>query len=132
MRTGQVQIFSNQTAVFNHPDDYETKFRVRAYEFTYAPDWILKSRMYKALLDSNKIKLIESNSDIAKIEINGKIESKEINEALNNTENLNISDNDLQSYSEKSSKELYNICLEKGIQVESKKPKEYYIEKLIG
>lgn len=132
MRTGQVQIFSNQTAVFNHPDDYETKFRVRAYEFTYAPDWILKSRMYKALLDSNKIKLIESNSDVAKIETNGKIESKEINEALNNTENLNISDNDLQSYSEKSSKELYNICLEKGIQVESKKPKEYYIEKLIG
>ena len=117
MRTGQVQIFSNQTAVFNHPDDYETKFRVRAYE---------------SLLDSNKIKLIESNSDIAKIETNGKIESKEINEALNNTENLNISDNDLQSYSEKSSKELYNICLEKGIQVESKKPKEYYIEKLIG
>lgn len=49
-----------------------------------------------------------------------------------NVEEINVDDNELQTYHEKSSKELYNLCLEKGIQVESKKPKEYYINKLIG
>nr|DAI25117.1 MAG TPA: hypothetical protein [Caudoviricetes sp.] len=140
MKTGQVQIFSNQTTVFNHPKDYNTKFKVRAFEFSYAPDWVLDSAMYKALEKSKKIKLIGSRADVAEIEMNGKVKSNEIDKALDsneevvkkNVEEINVDDNELQTYHEKSSKELYNLCLEKGIQVESKKPKEYYINKLIG
>ena len=33
-------------------------------------------------------------------------------------------------YSGMKAKELYDLCVEKGIKVEAKKPKEYYIEKL--
>lgn len=69
-----------------------------------------------------------------------KLNQNEIDKALDsneevvkkNVEEINVDDNELQTYHEKSSKELYNLCLEKGIQVESKKPKEYYINKLIG
>ena len=115
MKTGQVQIFSNQTTVFNHPKDYNTKFKVRAFEFSYAPDWVLDSDMYKALEKSKKIKLIGSRADVAEIEMNGKVKSNEIDKALDsneevvkkNVEEINVDDNELQTYHEKSSKELY-------------------------
>ena len=139
MKTGQVQIFSNQSATFNHPNDYSLKFRLKAFEFTYAPEWILESEMYKALKKDGKIKLIKSSADVADIETKGKVDNKNINDALNSTnetqskENkVNLTDNELKEYSEKTARELYDICVEKGIEVESKKAKEYYLEKLIG
>lgn len=139
MKTGQVQIFSNQSATFNHPNDYNTKFRVKAFKFVYAPDWILESSMYKSLKKDRKIKLIKSSADVADIETKGKVDNKNINDALNSTnetqseENkVNLTDNELKEYSEKTARELYDICVEKGIEVESKKAKEYYLEKLIG
>lgn len=139
MKTGQVQIFSNQSATFNHPNDYNTKFRVKAFEFVYAPDWVLESSMYKSLKKDRKIKLIKSSADVADIETKGKVDNKNINDALNSTnetqskENkVNLTDNELKEYSEKTARELYDICVEKGIEVESKKAKEYYLEKLIG
>ena len=139
MKTGQVQIFGNQSATFNHPNDYSLKFRLKAFEFTYAPEWILESEMYKALKKDGKIKLIKSSADVADIETKGKVDNKNINDALNSTnetqskENkVNLTDNELKEYSEKTARELYDICAEKGIEVESKKAKEYYLEKLIG
>lgn len=33
-------------------------------------------------------------------------------------------------YSSMKAKELYDLCVERGIEVEAKKPKDYYIEKL--
>ena len=139
MKTGQVQIFSNQSATFNHPNDYDTKFRVKAFEFVYAPDWIVDSKMYQFLKKDGKIKLIKSSADVADIETKGKVDNKNINDALNSAnetqskENkVNLTDNELKEYSEKTARELYDICVEKGIEVESKKAKEYYLEKLIG
>ena len=138
MKTGQVQIFSNQSATFNHPDDYKTKFRVKAFEFTYVPDWVINTEMYKLLLNDGNVKLIKSSADVADIEIKGKVDNKNINDALNSAneiqseENVSLSDNELKEYSEKTARELYDICVEKGIEVESKKPKEYYLKKIIG
>lgn len=142
MSTGQVQIFSNQTSTFNHPNDYKTKFRVNAFEFCYAPDWILESKMFKLLTKDNKIKVINTKSDVAQIENVGSIKAEKINNTLNDVENannksnanenVNISDAELQSYSEKTARELYDLCMSKGINVESKKPKDYYLKKLLG
>lgn len=36
-----------------------------------------------------------------------------------------------KSYSKMKAKALYELCLEKGLEVEEKQPKEYYIEALI-
>jgi hypothetical protein len=134
MKTGYVQIFSNQSATFNHPNDYETKVRVEAFKFEDVPEWVLESKMYKLLVKSNKIKLITGKEDVASVEkANGKLKHAEINEALNNQDNAQGSDSVSEQpidYSNMKASELYNLCLEKGIKADIKQSKDYYINLL--
>lgn len=124
MKTGYIQIFSNQAATFNHPNDYETKCKVEAFKFVNVPEWVPDSLMYKNLEKHNKIKLIRDRKDVAEIEINGKVTNSDINNALENSKEAEI------DYTHMKSSELYKLCLEKGLEVEPKRASEYYINML--
>lgn len=126
-KTGFVTVFSQQAVIFNHPDDYNTKYTIRAYDFVQVPDWVLNSEMYALLKQKNRIRLVESKADIAEIEdANGKIDNATVLENLDKTDEVETT----IDYTQMKSKELYEICVEKGIEVEAKQSKDYYIEKL--
>lgn len=62
---------------------------------------------------------------------------KVVNQASNDdvqaqtpAQQANDEDESKDDLSNKSAKELYSLCVEKGIEVEAKKSKEYYLEKL--
>ena len=69
--------------------------------------------------------------------INGKIKNIEVSAALDSiepevtlAEDVSDSVDTSSDFTHMKSKELYEMCLERGIEVEAKQPKEYYIEKL--
>ncbi len=124
MKTGYIQVFSNQSATFNHPNDYETKCKIDAFKFVNVPEWITDSLMYKNLEKQGKIKLIRDRKDVAEIEINGKITNTEISNAINNTPENSVEEID---YTHMKSSELYKLCIEKGLEAEPKRAAEYYI-----
>ncbi len=139
-RTGYITIFSDQAATFNHPDDYTVTSIIEAYKFEEVPDWVSKSRMFELLTKSKKIKVVEGKKSVAEIDnANGKVKNTEVSAALDAIESETdlTSDEALEEdkdntldYTHMKSKELYEICVEKGIEVEAKQPKEYYIDKL--
>lgn len=137
---GNVTVFSNKSANFNHPKDYSTVVNVRAFTFETVPDWITGSKMFQLLDKEGSIRIIESNKDLKEVEIAGKIKGKEVfsapkeivaDEAAveevveDDTEEVETSD-----FSQMSTKQLYNLCVEKGLNVEPKLKKEDYIKVL--
>lgn len=137
MKTGYIQIFSNQAATFNHPKNYDEKVKVRAFEFSEVPEWVLQSVMFKALTKSNKIRLINGKSDISKIEEAGKIESGKITEAIDTAETTPetvetaaVAENNPDPYANLKNKQLYDLCVERGIDVEMHQSRRYYLDKL--
>lgn len=134
MKTGYIQIFSNQAATFNHPKNYDEKVKVRAFEFSEVPEWVLQSVMFKALTKSNKIRLINGKSDISKIEEAGKIESSKITEAIDTAEitqeTATETEKNEDMYANMKNKQLYDLCVERGIDVEMHQSRRYYLDKL--
>lgn len=127
--TNKVQVFSNQAAIFNHPKDYQTKCSVNAYEFTWLPDWILQSTMYKGLDKMGKIKIVDNAHDQIQLEQDGKIKEEKHDTQPITTAEL---DNAMVEYNDMKSKELYDLCLSRGLQVEKQRSKDYYIGLLIN
>jgi hypothetical protein len=140
---GNVTVFSNKSANFNHPKDYSTVVNVRALTFETVPDWVLDSKMFQLLKKENSIRIIESNKDLKDVEVAGKVKSKEIFDAVKETvaatavevevDELVEEDEvevETSDYSQMSSKQLYTICVEKGLNVEPKLKKEDYIKVL--
>ena len=141
---GNLTVFSNKSANFNHPKDYSTVVNVRAFTFETVPDWVTGSKMFQLLSKEGSIRVIESNKDLKEVEIAGKIKGKEIfsapkevvadeaaveevveEEVGPDTEEVETSD-----FSQMSTKQLYNLCVEKGLNVEPKLKKEDYIKVL--
>lgn len=137
-KVGYITVFSNQAATFNHPNDYNIRATVEAYKFEEVPDWVVTSRMFELLSKSKKIKVVEGRRSIAEIDnANGKIKNIEVSAALDSiepevtlAEDVSDSVDTSSDFTHMKSKELYEMCLERGIEVEAKQPKEYYIEKL--
>ena len=128
MRTGYIQVFSEQTAKFHHPKNYEITASVRAYEFSEVPEWVLDSELYKLLSADRKIKLIESKKDVAQVdEVNGKISKESLADAIDSVEQTEENEVD---YSAMKAKQLYDLCVEKGIEAEKQQSREYYINLL--
>lgn len=145
----KITVFSNKTAVFNHPKDYSITHEVAAFDFAKVPGWIVESTMFKLLTKDNAIRVIESNKDLKDVELSGKANKKDIFE---NTEkpagdDLEV-DKDGESedseddegegassegldFSEMTKKQLYGLCVERGLEVEPKKNKEFYLEALL-
>ena len=167
-------IFSNQSATFNHPDDYNTKCSVSAFDFVSVPDWVPDSEMFKALKSMGKIKIIENSKDVADIEIKGKVDDKKVEKALEDVSKVVVAGANLDAdasadenicadnvppaddeaddddadvdeaeaeeaeaeetetadYESMTNKELYKLCVEKGINIEAKMPKKAYIDAL--
>jgi len=125
-----VQVFSEQRAKFVNDQDDEITFTVPPYVFTYAPEWITKTLLWKLLVKDNKIRVIGTAKDA--IEVTAKVEEKiSYEKAEKQVESeVKISDNEIDQYSKMKPKELYEICISKGIEVEPKKSKDYYLEQL--
>ena len=126
-----IQIFTEQAALFTHPKDRYTTFQAPAFEFITAPDWITQSTMFKLLQKGGKIKVlggkdkyIENNGQIAKV-VEDEPALTVDEPGVEEVEEEVVNDNELQSLSEMSNKELYTLCKEKGLDVELKKNKEY-------
>ena len=125
-----VQVFSEQRAKFVNDQDSEITFTVAPFIFTYAPDWITKTLLWKLLMKDNKIRIIGSAKDA--IEATAKVEEKiSYEKAEEQAESeVKISDNEIDQYSKMKARELYEVCVSKGIEVESKQSKAYYLEQL--
>ena len=77
--------------------------------------------------------LLLKESDIARLVKNNIIEPVEESELITDSvEEIEVTDAEIKeiSYNQMQGKELYDICIGKGIEVEPKKKKEYYLEKL--
>lgn len=125
-----IQVFSEQRAKFVNDQDSEITFTVAPYIFTYAPEWITKTLLWKLLAKDNKIRAISTAKDA--IEVTAKVEEKiSYEKAEEQAESTaKIDDNELDQYSKMRAKELYEICISKGIEVEPKQGKAYYLEQL--
>lgn len=90
----------------------------------------LKGISYK---EGDTANLLLKESDIARLMKNNIIESVEESElTADSDEEIEVTDVEIKEipYNQMQAKELYEICVSKGIEVESKKKKEYYLEKL--
>lgn len=136
-------LFSNQQAIFRHPaDEQNVTYEVRAFEFTSGvPDWVKDSWMFKALSKDGKIKVIENKQDIVAIENKGKIQSADLAKAVANVEDEEeivadktaddmLAELTLADVKDFKAKKLYDVCVAKGLDVEEKQNKNYYLEVL--
>lgn len=124
-----IQIFSEQRAKFVNPADSEVSFTVAPFIFTYAPDWVQETLLWKLLSQDKKIRLINSAKDAieAKYEqVENEVPAKPVKEEKESK----LSDTELEDYSKMKAKDLYEICISKGIEVEPKLSKAYYLEQL--
>lgn len=123
-----IQIFSEQKAKFESGDP-DITFTVEPLIFTFAPDWITDTLLWKLLEQDNKIRKISSAKDA--IESTIKVEEPKIKKAEEQVKKEpTISDDDLEKYSKMKAKELYEVCISKGIEVEPKLSKAFYLEQL--
>ena len=125
-----VQIFSEQRAKFVNPADNEVTFDVAPFVFTYAPDWVQETLLWKWLEADKKVKVIKSAKDAIEAKFE-QVETPSIKEAEKQVEEEpKLSDVELENYSKMKAKDLYEICISKGIDVEPKLSKAFYLEKL--
>lgn len=125
-----IQIFSEQRAIFENPFDKEVSFTVAPYVFTYAPDWVQETLLWKWLEADKKVKVIKSAKDAIEAKFE-QVETPSIKEAEEQVEEEpKLSDVDLEKYSKMKAKELYEVCISKGIDVEPKLSKAFYLEQL--
>ena len=124
-----IQVFSEQRAKFVNSVDNEITFTVAPYIFTNAPEWIVDTLLWKLLESDNKIRMIGTAKQA--IEAMAKVDEKvSIKEAESKVEEQKINDNELVDYSKMKAKDLYEVCISKGIDVEPKLSKAYYLEQL--
>lgn len=152
-----IQVFCTKSIRFVHPKDESVSHEIRNHEFTMAPSWIRDTMMFHALKRENSIKVIESAKDLAEVETTGKIAGAELEkepeastqgagvglpeettetaeeaeeETAETAEAETAEEETKVDYESMSNKDLYNLCIEKGIEVEAKRNKAYYVEKL--
>lgn len=131
MKTGYIQIFSEQAAKFHHPKDYNITASVKAFEFAEVPEWVMQSRIYKLLVSDKKIRLIEGKKDVAEVEsANGKISRQDVVDAIDSVDETEATEENEIDYSAMKAKQLYDLCLERGIEAEKQQSREYYINLL--
>ena len=90
----------------------------------------LKGISYK---EGDTANLLLKESDIARLVKNNIIEPVEESELITDSvEEIEVTNVEIKEipYNQMQAKELYDICISKGIEVEPKKKKEYYLEKL--
>lgn len=127
-----IQIFTEQSALFVNPGNKYDTFEAKCFEFVTAPDWVVNTLLFKLLQKDGKIKILNAGDKF--IENNGviaKVEPEVTNEPDPAVEEESAAnDNEIQNYAEMSNKELYALCMEKGIEAEPKKNKDYYLNLL--
>lgn len=124
-----IQIFSEQRAKFVNPADSEVSFTVAPFIFTYAPDWVQETLLWKLLSQDKKIRLINSAKDAIEAKYE-QVENEVPAEPVKEEKESKLSDTELEDYSKMKAKDLYEICISKGIEVEPKLSKAYYLEQL--
>lgn len=145
---GNITVFSNKTVNFNHPLDFSRVVNVKALSFETVPDWIVDSKMFKLLKSEGSIRIINSNKDLREVEAEGKVKGKDIFEATKEemiekeeeaqfarereieVEEETKEEKEIVNFSDMTSKQLYNLCIEKGLNVEPKQKKEVYVKLL--
>lgn len=152
----KVQIFCEQRALFVHPLDRDVKHKVEPFEFAYVPEWVVKTEFWKMLKQSGKAKEIGTRKDVAEIEKKGKIDKAALSKTLEKApmveeavketdeEEVEITESTEPEYDsgeaievveekaleDMTAKELYKFCADNNIEVEMKKSKAFYLEKI--
>lgn len=152
-RSGMISIFCNKSVKFRHPKDRDVFAVVRDHDFVTAPSWIVDTSLFKMLEKEGSIKLIKSSSDAKGIETKGKVSKEELDkfddvvipepmsggkeelpdpEEVEEVEEVNESKDEeaFDPYEGMTAMDLYNKCIEEGLDVEKKKSKKYYINEL--
>ena len=136
--SGNIQVYCEQKALFVNPFNNKEEFVVDEFSFSSAPSWITTTYMWELLVKDGKIKLINSVKDaeekIEKKELSKEEVEKVVDDFKEDVEVEDevetMSDNEIEMLSNMTKKGLYALCKEKGIDVESKQPKEYYLKML--
>lgn len=141
-----IQVFCTKSIRFVHPKDESVYHEIKNHAFTSAPEWIKDTAIFNLLVKENSLKVIESSKDLAEVETTGKIAGKELekenyvsklgagvdlkDEEPEEVEEVEAEEEAAVDPKDMSNKELYALCVEKGLEVEEKKNKAYYLEKL--
>lgn len=127
MASGNISVFCNKSVKFRHPKDREVVVVVRDHDFVTVPGWVVHTKLFEMLTKENSIKLINSSSDAKDIEMKGKVAKED----LDKFDKLEDEDGEVVDlYDGMTAKDLYNKCVEEGLDVSEKKPRKYYINKL--
>lgn len=129
MATNNVLIYSEQAAIFNHPNDYDTKCSIGVKEFKYLPEWVLESTMFILLKRSNSIRVAGNARDQIEMEMNG-IGGESKAEPVEPPTSAEL-DNKLTDYTKMRVHELYDLCVEKSLEPEKNRNKDYYLGLLV-
>lgn len=130
MKNTQIQVFCTKSIKFVHPKDANVTHLVQNHTFTYAPAWIKDTDIFKALQKEQNIKVIESAKDLKETEMSGKILAQKMQEDFPTVADEEDVDTSGGQFDGMSAKQLYNACIERGIEVAEKQRKSYYVEKL--
>lgn len=144
-----IQVFCTKSIRFVHPKDESVYYEIKNHAFTSAPEWIKDTAIFALLIKENSLKVIESSKDLAEVETTGKIAAAELEkepeastqgagvglpeetaETAEETEEAEEAEETKVDYESMSNKELYALCVEKGLEVEEKKSKAYYLKQL--
>ena len=137
----KIQIYCEQKSLFVNPSNNNDQVVVEAFAFSTVPEWVTDTLLWKLLVKDNKVKIIKGakDADVKKKATKEEIEKlakeeQKINEddiaegpESSSDEQEGLGDIDIEKYSQMSNKELFALCKEKGLEVESKKDKAYYL-----
>ena len=103
----------------------QTRLKGISYKEGDTANLLLKESDIVRLVKNNIIELVEESKLTADSD-------EEIEVTADSVEEIEVTDVEIKEipYNQMQAKELYEICVSKGIEVESKKKKEYYLEKL--
>lgn len=125
-----ILLYSDQAAIFRHPNDRNITEAIGYKDFKYMPEWVADSYMYKALAAEGKAHIAESTEDKKRLENDGlkgqnapKSEPKEI-------KTDGTMDNVLTNFAAKTVKELADICEKRGLEPKKGENKAYYLDLL--
>lgn len=131
-----ITIFSKKAVTFNHPGDYSIEHTVKNDSFENVPDWVIDSTMFAALKSEGSVRIIESAKDLKVAEMSDTVKEEVFRDempepAVETDEDENEEIPAGTDFASMKATELYKVCKEKGLEVEPKQSKDFYLEVLL-
>ena len=128
-------IFSKKSVTFNHPKDYSISHTVKHLMFENVPDWVRDSSMFEALMSEGSVRVIDSAADLKAAEMSDTAKAEVFTTPVGETPDVEDDEEtpapEGTDYASMKATELYKICKERGLEVEAKQSKDFYLETLL-